>query len=405
MSETTATATSDLSVPWLTRRNIIVVLAGAAALLAGHLYLSAEYGWHQGALFVVGGALGVTLYHAAFGFTGSWRNQILSGKGGGVRAQMIMLGLAVCLFFPALAAGSLFDRSVGGFVAPVGISVAFGAFVFGIGMQLGGGCGSGTLFTAGGGNLRMVVTLAFFVAGSLIGTAHMPFWTQTPNIGGVSLVRHLGLPTALAANLSIFALIFAVSYGIEWRRYGRPHLFGGPRPPQPGSSPLARLWRGPWPLVWGAVALALLNFATLWLAGRPWGITSAFALWGAKIADTAGLPVAEWAYWQARSGALEASVLRNVNSVMNFGIILGAFTAAGLAGRFAPSLRIGWGPLAAAIVGGLMMGYGARLAYGCNIGAFFSGISSGSLHGWLWLVTAFAGNIIGARLRPAFGMA
>ncbi|MEO1249902.1 MAG: YeeE/YedE family protein, partial [Pseudomonadota bacterium] len=116
MTETTATATGDLSVPWLTRRNIIVVLVGAATLLTGYLYLSAEFGWRQGALFVVGGALGVTLYHAAFGFTGSWRNLILSGKGGGVRAQMVMLGLAVCLFFPALSAGSLFDRSVGGFV-------------------------------------------------------------------------------------------------------------------------------------------------------------------------------------------------------------------------------------------------------------------------------------------------
>ena len=47
----------------------------------------------------------------------------------------------------------------------------------------------------------------------------------------------------------------------------------------------------------------------------------------------------------------------------------------------------------AAIVGGLLLGYGARLAYGCNIGAYFSGIASGSLHGWVWLVAAFFGNV------------
>lgn len=54
------------------------------------------------------------------------------------------------------------------------------------------------------------------------------------------------------------------------------------------------------------------------------------------------------------------------------------------------------------LLGGLLLGYGARLAYGCNIGAYFSGIASGSVHGWLWLVFAFMGNAIGVKLRPIF---
>ena len=47
---------------------------------------------------------------------------------------------------------------------------------------------------------------------------------------------------------------------------------------------------------------------------------------------------------------------------------------------------------------------GARLAFGCNIGAFFSGVASTSLHGWLWIVCALAGTWIGVRLRPLFGL-
>uniref|UniRef100_UPI0013CEBDF7 YeeE/YedE thiosulfate transporter family protein n=1 Tax=Pseudomonas viridiflava TaxID=33069 RepID=UPI0013CEBDF7 len=58
--------------------------------------------------------------------------------------------------------------------------------------------------------------------------------------------------------------------------------------------------------------------------------------------------------------------------------------------------------IVAAVIGGLLLGYGSRLAYGCNIGAYFSGIASGSLHGWLWLVAAYAGDVIGVRLRPIF---
>jgi uncharacterized membrane protein YedE/YeeE len=119
-----------------------------------------------------------------------------------------------------------------------------------------------------------------------------------------------------------------------------------------------------------------------------------------------GIDVASWPYWQgARAASLQQSVFADITSVMDFGIMLGALLAAGLAGKFSPSWRVSPASLLAAIVGGLLLGYGARLAYGCNIGAYFSGIASGSLHGWAWLVAAFLGNILGTRLRPLFGLA
>src|SRR5699024_3408683 len=139
--------------------------------------------------------------------------------------------------------------------------------------------------------------------------------------------------------------------------------------------------------------------ATLALAGRPWGITSAFALWGAKGFTALGGDVSSWGYWQApgNAAALEASVWSDITTVMNVGIILGALAAASLAGKFAPNFRIPLRSVLATVIGGLVLGYGARLAFGCNIGAYFGGISSGSLHGWLWLVAAFAGNMVGVR--------
>ena len=126
------------------------------------------------------------------------------------------------------------------------------------------------------------------------------------------------------------------------------------------------------------------------------------------IAHTAsqrlGLDVSSWAFWQmpGNAKALAAPVWEDITSVMDIGIVLGALLAAGLAGRFAPSLKIPTRSLVAAVIGGLLLGYGSRLAYGCNIGAYFSGIASGSLHGWVWLVAAFIGNSVGVRLRPFF---
>ena len=85
---------------------------------------------------------------------------------------------------------------------------------------------------------------------------------------------------------------------------------------------------------------------------------------------------------------------------MNFGIVLGAILAAGLAGNFAAVLRIPLRSLIAAMIGGLMLGYGARLAFDYNIGAFFSGVASGSVHGWLWLAAGLAANWFRVRTRP-----
>ena len=107
-----------------------------ALLIAGTLGAYQISGLNQALLFLIGGALGMTLYHASFGFTSSWRVFIKERRGRGLRAQMLILALAVLLFFPALGAGELFGNPVEGFVSPVSLSVMIGAFIFGIGMRL-----------------------------------------------------------------------------------------------------------------------------------------------------------------------------------------------------------------------------------------------------------------------------
>src|ERR1700680_4343286 len=147
------------------RINSAAVTFASALLAAGALALANTYTWRQGALFLLGGALGLVLYHALFGFTSAWRVFIADGRGAGLRAQMLMLAAAVLLFFPALAHGSLFGQAVHGGYCGVGVSVLAGAFLFGLGMQLGGGCASGTLYTAGGGNKRVRATRFLFFPG------------------------------------------------------------------------------------------------------------------------------------------------------------------------------------------------------------------------------------------------
>jgi uncharacterized protein len=375
--------------------NAVVPIALAALTATG---LQAMVSGRQAALFLVGCAAGVVLYHAAFGFTSAWRVFISDRRGAGLRAQMLMLALTCAVFFPVLAAGTFFGAPIRGSVSPAGVGVLGGAFLFGVGMQLGGGCASGTLYSAGGGSTRMFVVLAAFIAGSLLGTAHAPWWAALPSWAPTSIVSLWGPIAALAASLAVFGGIAALTMWLERARHG---VVSG------GTRDAASHWlRGPWPLVAGAIGLALVNIATLAISGRPWGVTSAFALWGAKAASVMGVPVETWPYWStpAQAAALKANVLEDATSVMNVGIMLGALVAAMVAGRFAPAWRIPGRSLVAAVVGGLLLGYGARAAYGCNIGAYFSGIASSSVHGWVWFAAALAGSAGGTRLRPLFGL-
>jgi uncharacterized membrane protein YedE/YeeE len=398
MADITATQLSPSTAFRIDRGPVTTVLF---ALLLGTIAIGTLVDLRQAALFLIGSFLGIALYHGSFGFTGGWRRFVVERRGRAIRAQMLMIAVAALAFIPLLAGGEAFGHLLVGAVAPVGVSVLVGAAMFGLGMQLGGGCGSGTLFTVGGGSSRMLVTLLFFIVGAVIGTAHLPWWLARPSLPPISLGTELGVPLALAVTLAGLGAVAVLSALVERRAHGSLEVAKAP-----SIGGWQRLLHGPWPLVGAGLALAGLNIATLLTAGHPWSVTYGFGLWGAKAAQAVGVPVATWEFWTwpAQAKALQASVLEDITSVMDFGIILGAALAAGLAGKFAPKAALPFASLLAAALGGILMGYGARLSFGCNIGALFSGIASGSVHGWLWLACAFAGSLAGVWLRPLFGL-
>ncbi|HEU5140119.1 MAG TPA: YeeE/YedE thiosulfate transporter family protein, partial [Bacillales bacterium] len=130
-------------------------------------------------LLWIGLLLGYTLFHARFGFTSAFRQLLSVGNSKALRAHMLMLAVACTLFAPILSLGiGFFGTSPQGYVFPVGVSVIVGGFVFGVGMQLGSGCASGTLFGIGGGRTASLVTIIGFVIGSVIGAWHWGFWVK-----------------------------------------------------------------------------------------------------------------------------------------------------------------------------------------------------------------------------------
>ena len=371
-------------------------IIAASLLLLGALGLALSYGGNHALLWALGAALGYTLYRGSFSFAGGFRQALAEGRGAGLRAQMLMLGILVIIMLPAIHAGTLAGAPVRGIVFPAGVAVIIGAFIFGIGMQLGGGCASGTLYTASGGNTRMLLTLIFFISGATIAAYDSERWADLPALSAASLPELIGLWPALIGSLAIFLCVALGSRVIEQRRHGRVEpIFSVPSPNA------SRRWS--WAMA--AIILAVLNIITLWAAGRPWVITAAFPLWGSRIIAEFGWDEpAFWAFWEdpTRTEAFLRPVLAERSSVMNFGLMLGAFFAAAIAARFSPAWRLPWRHVCASVIGGLLLGYGAVMASGCNISAYVAGIASGSLHGWLWILPGIAGNWVGLHLRPLF---
>ena len=378
------------------------LILGMTLLICGLIFLLISYSLKHSLLLIIGFGLGVSLYHAAFGFTGSWRNYIIEKKGNGIRSQLFAIALAILLILPFLDNESLFGSKIIGTFGPIGISVVIGSFLFGIGMQLGGGCGSGTLYTLGGGNSRMLITLIFFILGSLLGTLHLPWWLSLPSLGIISLSTYMSTIQTIVVQWIMLGFIAFITIYYEKRHNKEISKIYS----KPDKSFISVFLQGSWPLLWGGIALALLSMANLFVAGHPWSVTFAFGLWGAKIATLLGLNVSLWEFWTWAypSQALQQSILNDSVSLTNIGLIIGAFIASSLAGKVSSKINISLRSLLAAIIGGILMGYGARLAFGCSIGAFFSGIASGSLHGWLWFGFAFLGTYFGVKLRPSFGL-
>jgi len=333
-------------------------------------------------LLSIGLGFGLVLEGLRFGFAGPWRHMLMERDCRGLIAQFVAIALCALVMFPLLAGAPI---ELSGAYAPMGFAMIAGAFVFGITMQMVMGCGSGVLVNAGGGNFNAVLALPGFIAGSFMGSLHVNWWTGLGSLPVYTVQSLLGVGNGLIATLTgLFILsLLAIFYASPGKRM-----------------PVPRLW-------WAAALIAGLAILNLVIAGQPWGVVYGLGLWGAKLAQAGGMDVALTNTWSSAANAerLSESLLTDVTTLTNIGLMAGALVVmqwrrAIANGMDEPQVQTSnpsvWLLM---LLTGVIMGYSARIAFGCNVGAYFSGISSGSLHGWVWFAAAFAGSVIGIRLR------
>lgn len=146
------------------------------------------------------------------------------------------------------------------------------------------------------------------------------------------------------------------------------------------KSDYALVFSGTWPVWIGGLLIGIVN-VIMFTAGNPWSTLDGVLNWG----DNLGI---------SHDAAL--SVLEREGSLLNIGLIFGAFLAALLSKQF--GIRIGpISELIKGLLGGILIGIGAVLVRGCNIGGFFSGTSAMGMHGLMMALGLTIGAFVGAR--------
>lgn len=161
-----------------------------------------------------------------------------------------------------------------------------------------------------------------------------------------------------------------------------------------------KLLKKPWPYWTGGIILGFLNIFLLFGTGAPWKITTSFLYLGVGFLNKLGINTDNWYYFRTYGTGLGEgeTYFNNGLIIMAIAMILGSLISVLFASKFKFKKIKDKKQLIFALLGGIIMGYGTRLSFGCNIGAYFSAIPSLSLHGWVFGIFMFVGAWIGSKI-------
>jgi uncharacterized membrane protein YedE/YeeE len=172
---------------------------------------------------VTGVSFGFILQRSRFCFTAACRDPHLTKSTSLTRAVLIAFAVAT-VGFTAIKYGAgdgLLDMAG---VSTISLATAIGAFLFGIGMVIAGGCASGTLMRVGEGFTMQLLALLFFIIGTLLASSHTAFWTTYFHAKGTKVflpnVLDMGYLWAAVLQLVVIAILYFVAEWYENKKIG-----------------------------------------------------------------------------------------------------------------------------------------------------------------------------------------
>jgi uncharacterized protein len=367
--------------------------------------------------WVLGLSLGLVLQRGRLCFAGAFRDLFLMRNGTMMRA--IIVGLAILTpIFALIEAKAVPEPSfgavaVGAHVVPLGLNLAVGGVLFGIGMVIAGGCVSGTLYRIGEGYLASWASLAGILLGlSLAAHSWNAWYTWTIQAAPLGwLPTSFGYGGAVALTLAV--LVAAYFATLWWETRGADGAPSFAMPASRGKAAAAPVTFGQhvrvlranvlgkgWPPLVAVAALAAINVAA-YLVDTPLGVTGELAAWADRAAGVVGLAAGPLLGADTLAGcnlAIGSLGVINATTLLDAGLVMGALLAALAAREFKVRMPRQRRRYVQSFAGGSLMGYGAGIGIGCTIGAFFSAIPSLGLSGWVFGLALLVGAGIGTQI-------
>jgi uncharacterized membrane protein YedE/YeeE len=397
-AQAASTSLNNPRVAAAVRIGLAWLIVGALVALAFSLHDTPNRGAAASFSLLIGVALGIVFQRGRFCFFCIFRDFIENRNSSGLFA--VLSALAVGGIGYAIVFGAFMPNPSGqglppdAHIGPVSWVLVAGGLAFGIGMALSGACISGHLYRLGEGYTR--APLALF--GALVGFGVGFFTWHTLYVEAISvapvawLPKTLGYGGSLAVHLAVLSLIAVLLF-----RY-LPEL-----PAQAGGKlTWQRLYQAVFvtrwnPLVTGALVGLIGTFA--YFRVSPLGVTSQLGSLTRTALNGAGLLADRLVGLDGFAGC----ATQVVNTITNNGILIGGLVAGSLAialftNRFQLSRLTLRGALTA-LLGGILMGWGAMVSLGCTVGTLLSGISAFAVSGWVFGAAVFAGVWLGIKLR------
>ncbi len=158
-----------------------------------------------------------------------------------------------------------------------------------------------------------------------------------------------------------------------------------------------RLLKKEWSYYAGAVMISILAITLFMFSGSTWGVSGPLTTWGAQFFALFGVDPSVWG-----ANIANYSFFGNTASITDFGLLFGALISCLLAAEWKIRKIKHWKQFLAGALGGLLMGFGARFASGCNIGGLFSQLPRFSVAAWIFLLFVFLGATVGGKLLKFF---
>lgn len=377
---------------------------------------------------LMGAGLGYALARAYTGFAGSVNRAYRTGSTKLMRTLMFMFFITALLMTAFLFGKD--PASYNLWVKPINMGLILGGLLFGFGMSISVCCASGVLTDLPQALPRAFTTLVFFMLGVFIGfpIQYTADWVQNSwfssyigyrTMGGVflpDLFQGDGFEGYLGALLLLGGLCFlftVLSYLYEKHKKNTGEYTGLEIEEIQenleaidlkkfklfSADTYYHLFEKPWTLKQGGIAMAVIITILMGVTGYGWGVSQPYGIWFGKILMFFGISAQSLAEFTKLSAEkFTIPFFEQQISVQNFGILLGATIYLLTAGKFIEvfnsELQISKKQALMYALGGISMGFGTRLAQGCNVGALYTPISNFSLSGWVFLVFMIIGGVI-----------